>query len=336
MTNCYDQVMTALRETFFYSPVAFSCFGKEPPRLSPRIQRAMTPQTVRNYILYQLQSHLYNEFYIHDSTSGVGWSNRSGDETAAFVDRLSVANSGLGCWEGGWEVLESDADKTVVRKAGLSLWARRADCMAPSGSAFERDTKVRLRLPKELRSLSPGYYMALSDQGDVSSEVRQIIRIYWNLRAEGAAMFVAASTALLNTAGLFFKLKVLNDPGGYGRCDAGVLYLGKGDYTAATPFLHRVYSQIATHLKGHTPKFTKQLAPGVGLAEDPGQEESFGQNRSRILASGILHAHEQGARSLAERLNIVAGYFSSQGVCLDQPFLNADSADLYEPWPASS
>ena len=46
----------------------------------------------------------------------------------------------------------------------------------------------------------------------------------------------------------------------------------------------------------------KRLAPGVGLAEDPGDGSSFGEHRGRLLA-GILAEPEWSALgSIAERI----------------------------------
>jgi hypothetical protein len=46
-----------------------------------------------------------------------------------------------------------------------------------------------------------------------------------------------------------------------------------------------------------TPVFTKFLAPGLGLAEDPGQGDSFGQHRCRLLADAMILAYEQGKKA---------------------------------------
>jgi hypothetical protein len=330
MADYCDQVKLAVEATVFYSPTAYSCFGRDSPKLSPRIKRAMTPRTARNYLLYQLQSQLYSDFYIRGTASPRVWSDGGGvTDGAAFVETLSAANMGNGCWENGWDVQTATPGEVVVRRAGLTLWVRPEDCLSPDGSPIEPGTELRLRFPKELLGISPGYYMGLSDRGDDSDEEQHLVRLYWNLRAEGAAAFVRATTGWLNEARLFFKLKVLNDPRSYVRCDAAVVYLNRNEYPAVAEILGRVYPQVARHLKPSTPMFAKPLAPGVGLAEDPGQAESFGQNRCRLLADGIIRAYEQGARSLDKRLQIVADCYAAEGISLSQPYLNPRSIDDY-------
>ncbi len=246
-----------------------------------------------------------------------------------FAEAVSAANTGNGCWENGWEVLANTPDGVVVRRGGLTLWVRLEDCLIPKGGSREHGTVLRLHLPKELLGISPGYYMALSDEEEKSYETKPLVRLYWNLRAEGAESFVREATGLLNEARLFFRLKVLNDPRSYTRCDAAVVYLHQDEHLRVAEIMNRVYPQVAHYLKPNTPMFTKAIAPGVGLAEDPGQTESFGQHRCRLLADGMIRAYEQGARSLDERLRIVTDYYAAVGIKLSQPYLNPNSTDVY-------
>jgi hypothetical protein len=65
------------------------------------------------------------------------------------------------------------------------------------------------------------------------------------------------------------------------------------------------------------------------LAEDPGNMESFGTNRCRILAEAIWLAFTQGAQTERERLRVVRNQFEQYGLSLDQPWLNPGSVDRY-------
>jgi hypothetical protein len=289
----------------------------------------MTPRTARNYLLYQLHSRLYSEFYIRGGESPAPWSGGGVVSSAAFVEALSAANTGTGCWDGGWEIQAVGPSEVAVRRGDLVLRSRSQDCQIPEGRSMEPGTKARLRFPKEMLGISPGYYMALGEQGDQPEEAQPLVRVYWNLRAEGAAIFVRTATSMLNEAGLPFKLKVLNDPNSYVRCDAAVVYGRKGDYPAVAGILGQVYAQVARYLKPGTPAFTKAVAPSVGVAEDPGDGESLGQNRCRILADGMIRAYEQRARSLDERLQIVTDCYAAESINLNQPYLNPGSSDFY-------
>jgi hypothetical protein len=189
--------------------------------------------------------------------------------------------------------------------------------------------QVRLRFPKEWLGMSPGFYMALSDQEMPYDHAKPLVRLYWNLTAEGAVSFVRLTTSMLNRAHLPFKLKVLHDPGHFTRCDAAVVYVFKDDYPAVADMLGRIYPEVASCVKLSTPAFTKPLAPGVGLAEDPRQAESFGQHHCRLLADGIIRAYEHGLQALDERLHVVANCFAAAGISLHTPYLNPGSSDDY-------
>jgi hypothetical protein len=330
MHQCFHQVKSVVKATKFYSPTNYSCFGKETAKLSFRIKRAMTPSTARNYLLHKLQSQLYSDFYIRGTASPSVWGNGGSlTGTAGFVETLSAANMGNGNWENDWEIRTVTPGEVVVQRAGLTLWVRPEDCFVPRGSSMEPGTRLSLRFPKELLGISPGYYLALSNHGNNPKELKRLVRLYWNLRAEGAEPFVRTATGLLNEVRVFFKLKVLNDPRSYTRCDAAVMYIRKEDYPAIADILGRIYPRIAPNLKPSTPIFTKFLAPGIGLAEDPGQSQSFGQHRCRLLADGMIRAYEQGARSLDQRLQIVTDRYAAEGISLSRPYLNPNSADDY-------
>jgi hypothetical protein len=122
---------------------------------------------------------------------------------------------------------------------------------------------------------------------------------------------------------------VLNDPSAYTRSDAGVLYFCKADHPAVAEAVSSIYSSIAQLLNPDVPGFTRHIAPGLALAEDPATQESFGQHRCRILAEGIIRAHEEMAKSLNDRLRIVESHFASQGIRISEPYLNPRSVDNY-------
>jgi hypothetical protein len=172
--------------------------------------------------------------------------------------------------------------------------------------------------------------MCLGDFGTDSAPPGPTVRFYWNLGPDGAGPFLRAAAGGLNRARLPFKIKVLDDPGQFDRCDSAVVYVPKAACREAAGLLAGVYWGVSPHLKPETPVFTKRLAPGVGLAEDPGRSESFGQHRCRLLAEGMVRSHERGTRSLDERLRIVAECFEEEGLSLTTPYLNPRSTDPYD------
>ena len=338
MNDYLRQVEEVVRAISVHSPTAYSWFGKPSVRLPAKLRRKLTPQDARNYLLYDLTSRLYSDFYTRGiATPGkreVGNILQTG--LTPFVAELSAANAGSGYWENGWQVRTVENGTVGVFRGDLMVWARLEDCMPGQTDLIAPDMPVHLRFPKEFLGMSPGFYMVLSDKPLNMDDGQMLVRVYWNLTAEGAVLFVKMATKLLNGTGLPFKLKVLRDPALFTRCDAAVVYVLKSDYHAAAEILSRVYAEVGTHLKPGSPIFTKPLAWGVGVAEDPGSGESFGQHRCRLVADAVIRAYEQGKKSLDERLQVLADRFAEENINLSEPFLNPGSRDDYPFFPRHS
>jgi hypothetical protein len=172
--------------------------------------------------------------------------------------------------------------------------------------------------------------MALGDEGLPFGPDRDVIRFYWNLRAEDAPVLVNRATASLNADRIAFRLKVVNNPAQYNRCDAGVLYLQRSDYRRVVPIVRRIHVELGARLKAATPAFTKALAPGLGLAEEPtSSRDSFGMDRCRLLAEAIVRIHERAVTGINDRLAVVEEVFGEAGISLATPYLNPGSRDGY-------
>ncbi|MDB4895709.1 MAG: hypothetical protein JWN15_1971 [Firmicutes bacterium] len=87
---------------------------------------------------------------------------------------------------------------------------------------------------------------------------------------------------------------------------------------------------------GASPAFTKVLANGLGLAEDPGGNTSFGMHRCELLAALLCHSAAVGLKTTDEKLAFIDEAFGSAGYSLDTPYLNPGSSDHYQiPFPAT-
>src|SRR5262249_40748610 len=146
-----------------------------------------------------------------------------------LVAALSAANSGHGTWEPGWAINHLEEDGHVaVAKDGLTFWVKRDGVRCENGM-IRPGTSCRVRVPKELRGLAPGFYLATGDgegdNDDRGDDGEPLLRYYWNLTSAAAAPFMRSTTTLLNAAGIPFRVKLLVDPSAYERADAGVLYM---------------------------------------------------------------------------------------------------------------
>ena len=332
MSDYFLQVEAVIRAVRFHSDTSYAWFGQPSPPVNPQARRALAPEERRDYLVYSLQQQLYRDFYCQGSATPAEPESLYPSAMLGmtpFVQALSAANCGAGCYEEGWKVRAIEDDHLVVQKERLRIWAPRQDCQVPEGASLAAGTPLRVRFPKELLNISPGFYMALGDQRLPDGDDQVVIRLYWNLTPQAAAPFVEQATRVLNQAGLAFRLKVLRDPALYRRCDAAVVYVLKQDYEAVAERLAGVYQEVAPALKPATPALTWRLAPGLGLAEDAGYGESFGENRSRLLAEALVRAWELGRTSLEARLQSVVDCFAEEKLRLEAPYLGPGSRDEY-------
>ena len=272
MSEHAARVTEAIEAVSFPSKDSYAWFGQASPLLPARVRSALTARTARNYLLTSLQARLDQDLYL----SGVASPRQSDAVTTApagrapFIMTLSKANSGHGYWERGWEIGGAEGDYLHVARGGLQMRARREESsLAPDTSPCV-GADVNLRFPKEFLNLSPGFYLAAGNQPLEVAPPQFVIRLgTGTVTAAAAVTFVSVATALLNQAGLPFRLKVLNDASAFDRRDAGVIYLPKADCAGSSAYLFDIYRTLRVSVKPGVPALTWRLAAGFGFAEDP-------------------------------------------------------------------
>jgi Lanthionine synthetase C-like protein/HopA1 effector protein family len=324
-----EQLDSALRVTAIHSATSWSWFWTRQSLVAPSLRRALSAHTVRAQLVRVISDALYRDFYRHGvarpADSEPAQSSPAATR-AAFIAELSAANHGAGYVDAGWTVVGCD-EALHIRKHGLTCHVY-GDELVAAAERPDTGTDVGWRMPKELRAASPGFYLAMGDAPLSSAEHSPIVRWYWNVRADDAPEFVATITDAFNDARLPFRLKVVDDPSRFDRCDSAVLYTAGRDGARVCTLLQALYPGLAPGLKPGTPAFTKPVAVGVGVAEDPGRGESFGGHRCGVLAEGMVRAFEAGRTSLPERLSVVRACFAAHGISLEAPYARRGAAEL--------
>jgi hypothetical protein len=318
------QVEAALRAVTVTSATSYAWFGRRSRPLSRALTAGLAPESAREVLIDGLQNVLYRSFYTQGRPVPVSLSGAPRRVDEAFVEALSQANHGRGGWEPGWRVEKVELGIAHVERDGLRTRIPVSDCRGAGVS-------VSVRRAKESVASSPGFYMALGDIEPGAGTDRIEERVYFNVRADGAAHLVAGCTRLLNDAAIPFDLKVIDHPGSVSRCDAAVLYLDPGGFRRARDLLRTIVETCAPHLYGDPPAFARPLAPGVAVGEHATSlGGSFGTSRCRLLAEAIAVAYEHGAHRLPDRLEAVADRFAEVGLDIDSPYLAPGSAGRYE------
>ena len=250
-----------------------------------------------------------------------------------FVAGLSEANTGREYLDRGWVIVRLlPTGHYIAQKNGQVRTLAAGEFVAHDGpgAALREGANISIFCLRESKTLHPGFYFIFGESITDQQDDDNLLRFYWNIRAEGAPSLVRLLTGRLNRFQIPFRLKCLNNPAAYMRSDAVVLYLNRRFYRLAAELLADAHRETEKHLSPDTPLFSKRLAAGLGLAEEPGNGESFGQQRCRVLARGIWNAHERNLKTDEQRLEEIRRQFESEGLKLEVAYLNPGSADKYE------
>jgi hypothetical protein len=325
-----EQASLALRAAAVETPGVYSWFGRRSRPLPAAVLSSLSASAARAHLVQGLEDVLYRSFYTQGAPVPLSaLSAMPAPPDPTFVSALSRSNAGRGGWEAGWHIQRVEPQALIVVADGLLARAAPADCQAWSGS-HTAGTAVSVRRPKEHRWASPGFYTALGDAEPADGPDDLEVRVYFHLTSAGAPPLIAHSTTVLNRAGLPFVLKVVDNPAGYVRCDAAVLYLDGDGFRRARTHLQAIAAACEAHLRAPTPAFTKRLADGVALAEHrPASGASFGASRCRLLAESIVDAYERGVIGLDACLAAATRRFSDNGLSLELPYLAPGSEDRY-------
>ncbi|RUT10213.1 hypothetical protein DSM106972_007080 [Dulcicalothrix desertica PCC 7102] len=333
-----------INSNFCISHPAYEPF-ELPAEVVTRFQRI--PLELQNkYLSLQLQSFIYGIYYngsmqVGGSATNLAFGQNQENNTflginLEFYKRLHTSNSGEGYFEPGWLVLCQESDGSLaVKRGGLTLHIDRQQHLQLSEQCANIGDLVSIRMPRNL--VQNGFYVAVSNAG--ANTYPQTVRIYFNLSPEGAVIVMESLTRQLNETKIPFTFKVLYDPSDYKRYDSGVLYFERGDYKTVLQVLKNIYIENQFHFRKDIPLFTKLLAPGLSIAEEPNSKfadsESFGTNRCQIIANALLEARQQGNESIDYRMNCIHKHFFLLGIDLQRPYLNANSQDIYTTFDLS-
>jgi hypothetical protein len=306
----------------------------------------LPPDLQKKFVSSQLRSFLYGIHYngslktalAPESETIVNSQNLENNTFLGidleFYEKLDNSNMGEGYFDEGWIVVREEEDGAIaVSKNDLTVHIQRDLHLKSADESISVGNPISIRLPKNL--VQSGFYMAVSNAGIHSpqSSQSQLVRIYWSLSPAGAIAVMSSLTQKLNEINLPFTFKVLYNPSDYQRHDSGVLYFDNQDYQSVHPVLQSVYAEHQSHFLAETPLFTKLLAPGLGLAEEPNQKftdvESFGLNRCQIVANGLLMAHQKNDISHEGKMASILEQFLLLGIDIQKPYLNAESIDIY-------
>lgn len=304
-----------------------SWFGQSMPTAGTSVKPASSRGDVEAFQRHEVQITLYADFY------GRGRAVRANavdvfpdpTSTATFTAALQCANHGTGGRDPGWRVRAVHQDALVIEKGVLAIRVQPDEFTVAGGPAVP-GAEGDLRLPNALDARSPGYHMVLGNSTLPNDAV--LTRVYFNLTPEGAITATDRITRHLNDTGVAFMFKTLSDTAAYTRCDAAVLYVHRRDESHAIDFARQFARAAGRGIKPAEPAMTFRITPGIGLAHDPGDGESFGLHRCGLLADAAVAAWRRGRPMRARLVAALESAFGAAGLSVDHPYAAAGLAHV--------
>ncbi len=260
--------------------------------------------------------------------------SRLGKKSDDLTPVLEAANRSRASWDEGWTIEQIlSGGRVLARKGGAARAFLPGEYLTHRGigSGPKAGAMVSVFSAPGSAELQAGFYYAFGETVSEYGEDEQTIRFFWNITSDGAPRLMEMITQALNRFQVPFRFKCASRISDYPRRDAAVLYLHARYYPIGALVVEAVHAQVSAWLGPGTPLFAKRLADGLAFAEDP--DESFGENRSKILAAAMVASR---GKSLDERRAAVRRAFEERGLALDQPWLNPESVERYQfPLPVS-
>ena len=319
-----------------------------PTEFTRRI-KSLPVELQRKYLAFQLRSFLYSVYYNGSSKSvkvidplisteiTPDWENNTFLGMDLQFDRqLHEHNYGTGYFDRNWQIIREERDETLaVKKNRLTIHITRNRHLQTSEMSAAIGDFVSVKMPHNL--VQNGFYVAVGNAGGYDSQLQGgdslLVRVYFHITPTGALAVMESLTQLLNTADIPFHFKVLYHPSDYNRYDTGVLYIQRYYYSSVEIILGQTYRKHQEHFQPEIPLFTKPIAIGLAVAEEPDRQfaesESFGTNRCQIVADGLINAELRGDTNPQLKLLAIQQNFEDVGIDLAAPFLNPGSVDIY-------
>ena len=107
------------------------------------------------------------------------------------------------------------------------------------------------------------------------------------------------------------------------RADATVLTIPVASLAPLRARLDQLVGELRPLLSSQAPLLTLHVTRGVGIAESPGPDDSYGEHRCRLVAAAVLQHREEALRVVQRRTHAA---FWAVGVDPRRPYRSVDAA----------
>jgi hypothetical protein len=227
----------------------------------------------------------------------------SGALPAGDPGDLAAANPTREGVDYGWRAEQEAPEGCVIAlKGGATRLFRPGQYLTLRGPGAKviADEPIRVIVSPGAADIQAGFYHALGETISDYEEFENLLRVYWNVAAEGATKLLSAVACEFNRFSIPFRFKCGQQPEVYERRDCAVLYVNRVYWPLASQLVARVHAEVLPWMREGVPLFTQPLARGLAIAEDPG--ESFGRNRCAVLSECMAATRGQSPQARLEDL----------------------------------
>ena len=250
-----------------------------------------------------------------------------------LLQELTAIHSGLSTWDRGWSLYGAGTDGRVyLQKGERQRVALPGEFItATPGTSIQTGIQVSLWMERSSAMYQPGFFHFFGDIPTDSWDDFDLFRLYFHTTPHGVAHLIRNLSRSLSRYRVPDLMKTLVQPEAYIRADATVLYIARRYHQIVLRILQGISAADHQALRSETPLFTCMLSSGIGFADDPGRNESFGMHRCRLVAEAIYSCALEGRQDTTSRMEAAEKVFAQNGLSLGRPHLGAGKTEISIP-----
>ncbi len=234
----------------------------------------------------------------------------------------------------GGIVVRKNSDRQRIDPGDFHTWGSRKEFLQTGSlKEFAEWIYPAWVIEKGDGNIDQSIWVKLNGKRLLNIEPKRINRFYFNLlpHKQRILSFVDNLSDRLNFCQIPFQFKCLNNLEDYKRSDSAVLYIQKNHFNSVILIIGELYQSYTDIMRSETPIFTYSIANGVGFGENPpGEGESFGSYRARLICEAIQKIDKQGKDLIDDYIiNEIENYLLELGFDENRFYLNSRSPDGY-------
>ncbi|WP_299123442.1 T3SS effector HopA1 family protein [uncultured Tenacibaculum sp.] len=282
----------------------------------------------RKQLHQHLTNTLYTRFYCGVKKEDTDFKLPDKRERVAFMKNLSLHNNSVQDLDKNWMIysIDSQGGMYAEKNGTLRPVIPNTYITESTESTMKVGQNINFYRQKEKFDAQPVFYYVFGNEY-LTNDCDKI-RIYWNILPEAAGNLVHEITSILNEYRIPFHFKCLNHPDLFKRNDNAVLYINVEHLSIVSLLIRSIITVLKESLIDRIPLFTKKIAAGVSIAEDPGLGQSFGMSRSEMIAESLIKARENAIDDVTERNLFIKQFLVNNGIGIDRIYLNPHTNEL--------